>query len=494
MRIPSRKLNTAHLTANDEALRRCRKALQFRDRGDFDGAQEVMSGLWEGLGQRPKIAGLHPTVAPEVLLTVGVLTGWIGSRNEVKEADGWARDLITESMTLYESLGDLKKVAESRSELACCYWREGAFDDARIMFKQALQRLTIEGNARANALIGLAVVEWSSSREAEALRILTKTKNVKLFDKITNPTIKGFYHNTLAMVLRKFVRPNNKAPQLWRVANHYEEADHYFKLAHNTIFRAMVKNNIGNVLLQLSRFGEAHEYLDHARRLAVSLRDKVRTAQIDLTRAEAMIAEERFQEADKIARLAAVSFEKAGRRCLLVDALINRGIALARLHKTQEAQFTFQRAIEVAQQVGASNNAGIAALSMIEELDDLSPETLRVAYKRANEWLADSQSPELLRRINAAATIVFSKVESEALPEDTDVLLNKPLDFEREKLKTEKAMIKRALALADGSVTRAASLLSMTHQKLAYIIDTRHRDLLPERSPIHRRPAKRSRG
>jgi transcriptional regulator with PAS, ATPase and Fis domain len=72
--------------------------------------------------------------------------------------------------------------------------------------------------------------------------------------------------------------------------------------------------------------------------------------------------------------------------------------------------------------------------------------------------------------------------------------LNKLLDFEREKLKTEKAMIKRALALADGSVTRAASLLSMTHQKLAYIIDTRHRDLLPERSPVHRRPAKRSRG
>jgi hypothetical protein len=33
-----------------------------------------------------------------------------------------------------------------------------------------------------------------------------------------------------------------------------------------------------------------------------------------------------------------------------------------------------------------------AALTMIEELDDLSPETLGVAYKQANEWLAESQS------------------------------------------------------------------------------------------------------
>ncbi|MGH9930253.1 MAG: hypothetical protein ACREA9_13655 [Pyrinomonadaceae bacterium] len=203
-----------------------------------------------------------------------------------------------------------------------------------------------------------------------------------------------------------------------------------------------------------------------------------------------MIAQGRFREAEKVARLAAVSFEKAGRRCLLVDALINRGIALARLGKAQEAQFTFQRAIEVAQQVGALNQAGIAALTLIEEVDDLSPQTLRIAYKRTNEWLAESQSPDLLRRINAAASKVVSNVEKELITEDADVLLNKPLDFEQEKLKAENAMIKRALAQANGSLTRAATLLSMTHQKLAYIMETRHRDLLAERSPIRRRARK----
>jgi len=131
-------------------------------------------------------------------------------------------------------------------------------------------------------------------------------------------------------------------------------------------------------------------------------------------------------------------------------------------------------------------------MHMIEELDDLSAGTLRVAHERASAWLADTQNPDLLRRINTAANRVVSvsQVESEPIMEDDELLLNKPLDFEHEKLKTEKAMIKRALAQTNGSLTRAASLLSMTYQKLAYIMETRHKDLLKERTPIRRRVRK----
>jgi tetratricopeptide (TPR) repeat protein len=492
MKITSPKINTSHLTANDAALYRCQKALELRDKGDFDGAQEAMGPLWKGIGQRPDTSGLHPSVAAEVLLCAGILTGWIGSRNEIKEADGAARDLITESITFYESIGDLKKVAEARTELAYCYWREGSFDEARIMFTEALKKLTMEGKTRANALLGLSVVEWSSSRSTEALKILTV--NAPLFKKLTHHTMKGFYHNTLAQVLQTLVTPEKKVNQLRRVVSEYEQADHHFKLARNTVFRALVKNNIGIVLRDLCRYREAQEYLDQARRLITSVRDKVRTAQIDQARAEVMIAQGKFKEAERVARGAASSFEKSGRQCLLVDALIVRGIALARLRRTEEAQFTFRRAIEVAQQVGALNQAGIGALTMIEELDDLSSETLSVAYKRASEWLSESQSPDLLRRINTAANKVFSSVEDEPIAEDAGVLLNKPLDFEQEKLKAENALIKRALAQVNGSLTRAAANLSMSYQKLAYILETRHRDLLKERSPVRRRSRKDSRG
>ena len=170
MRITSPKLNTAHLSPNEKALVRCQTALEWKDRGDYSAAQEVMRPLWARVGERPVLDGLHASVSAEVLLCVGMLTRWIGSKNQVQESQGIARDLISESITFYESVGDLKKIAAARAELAYCYWREGAFDEARIMFTEALQRLTIEGNTRASALLGLAVVEWSDSRLDEALK------------------------------------------------------------------------------------------------------------------------------------------------------------------------------------------------------------------------------------------------------------------------------------------------------------------------------------
>jgi tetratricopeptide (TPR) repeat protein len=229
MKITSPKINTSHLTANEEALRRCQIALELRDKGDFDGVQDVMRRLWRGIGSRPETAALHPSVVAEVLPCVGILTGWIGSRNEIKEADGYARDLITESITYYESIGDLKKVAEARTELAYCYWREGSFDEARIMFTEALKKLTTEGKTRANALLGLAVVERTSSRYDEALKILTD--NAALFKKLSHPTLKGFYHNTFAQLLQATVSPEKKTEDLKRVVGEYEQADNQFKLA-----------------------------------------------------------------------------------------------------------------------------------------------------------------------------------------------------------------------------------------------------------------------
>src|SRR6185503_19844180 len=114
------------------------------------------------------------------------------------------------------------------------------------------QKLTTQGNTRANALFGLSVVEWSAARYKEALRILTD--NACLFKRITNHTIKGVHHMQLAMVLRKLATPENRTSQFRRVINEYLEADRDFKIARNIVFRAHVKNNSGNALRELSRF------------------------------------------------------------------------------------------------------------------------------------------------------------------------------------------------------------------------------------------------
>ena len=484
MRSVLSKSDLSHMTASERALIKCQKALELKDKADYTGAMEVMRPLWNGVGEYPDIEGLHPTVAAEVLLCTGILTGWIGSKDELKASNEWARDLLTESITYYESFQDAIRIAAVHTELGYCYWRAGALEEARIWFRDALEHLPAEGYTRANALFGLSVVEWSSSRFKESLRILTE--NAPLFKKINNHALKGVYHMQVGMALRNLATPESRGTESDRVLWEYAEADKHFKAAHNRIFRAHNLNNISYVLRDQSRFRESHEYLDHARQLAVRAKDRVKTAQIDESRAQLFIAEGKYAEAESVAGRAVKTFQKSGHQCFLAEALTTHGIALARLGNTARAQLTLQRAIEVAHQAGSLNRAGIAALTLIEEIHDLSADTMSSAYEQAVEWLKEAQSHALLLRFKAAGSKLAARLRTDTKTNPTETLLKRK-KCKEDLLQLEEERIRKALVEAKGSVTHAAPLIGVTYPGLIYIIKSRHPHLLDERSPVRQR-------
>lgn len=106
MRTTLAKLDSSRLTLNEGAWFRCQAAVELKDRGEYDRAREVMQPFWKKFGERPELEGLNPPMTAEVLLHVGILTRWIGSRNQISDAQDVAKDLISESITLFESLGD----------------------------------------------------------------------------------------------------------------------------------------------------------------------------------------------------------------------------------------------------------------------------------------------------------------------------------------------------------------------------------------------------
>ena len=499
MRTTSPKLDISHLTPNEQAALRCRTALELKDRSEYDAAREAMFPIWNGvIGSRPNTKGYSDAMVGEVLLTTGILTGWLGSRSEIKDADDYARDLISESMRLFEELKDSRKVAEARTELAWCYWRSGDNDSARIMSNEALKRLTVAGNltiggdARANALIILAFVEWAESRHKEVLRILTE--NATFFERISNHTFKGTYHNQLGITFRVIGSTSKKRRDYFqRAISEYHAADEEFKLARNLVYRAHVKNNIAYVLRELHRFQEAHDYLEQARRLFIRVRDKVRTAQVDDSQAQLFIAEGKYAEAEMIARTAARSFEKAGRQCFLAETLTNQGIALARLHKPQRARFIFQQAIEIAHHAGSLHRAGLAALTMIEEIDTLPRDVQSLAFEQAKEWLADSQNPDVKPRLSKARKKIVAQRKSEPKSLDvSEVLFNKQYDLRAEVSRFEHDLIARTLAKVGGKVSHAAKMLRIGYQTLAHMIEHKYPDLLTKRTPVRRRPRKKN--
>jgi tetratricopeptide (TPR) repeat protein len=420
------------------------------------------------------------------LFCVGVLTSWIGSKNQVSDAQEIAKNLLTQSITYFESMKDVTKIAVIQSEIAYCYWREGALNEARSWLDEALEKLTFEGAARARALLKLTTVEWTAGRFREALELLEA--NESLFRKITNHTIKGGYHTELAIIHRNLATMDNRLEYFRRAINEYREAERQFRLAHNQIFRADVINNVGFLLFKLGRYKDAHKYLDEARRLTVKFKDKTHTAQIDESRAQVLIAEGSLNEAERIARRAVSALKKGGHFCMMAEALITQGVALARSGRTAHAHFIFRQAIEAAHQVNALNIAGLAALTLIEEIQELTPEILQAAYRQAREWLANSQSPELKIRLADVAGRVLDSINTELSGEEaTEILLSEPGGLKAQLEKHEGVVIKRALAQVDGRVTHAASLLEMRYQSLAYIIERRHPDLLKKRTPIRRR-------
>jgi len=397
--------------------------------------------------------------------------------------------LITESITLFQALGDSRKVAEAKAELAQCYWRAGDNDTARILLTTALERLTTGGNARANALLILSSVEWAESRYKEVLRILTE--NAQVFERITNHTIRGTYHNQMGIVLEEIgAASKSRTDYFQRAINEYRVADECFRLARHVVFRALVKNNTANLLRELHRFKEAHDYLEQARRLFIRAREKVRVAQVDDTLAQVFIAEGKYKQAELTARTAARSFERAGRHCFLAETLINQGIALARMRETARAQFIFRKAIEIAHNAGSLNRAGLASLTMIEEIDALPRELQSVAFAKAKEWLASSDRPDIKPRLNAVRKKLGPPLQSDQSEDVLEVLFNKRYDLKAEVLRVEHDLISQTLTNVNGKVTDAAEFLGIGYQTLAFIIETKHPDLLKQRTPGRRRPRK----
>jgi transcriptional regulator with GAF, ATPase, and Fis domain len=179
-------------------------------------------------------------------------------------------------------------------------------------------------------------------------------------------------------------------------------------------YRAAVENNIGFLLLAYSRFSEAHEHLDHARKLFVNLKDNVHTAQVDETRARAFLAQGRNAEAEKVAQSAVRTLEKGGEQSLLAEALTTHGTALARLGRYEQGRSDLQRAIEVAYQAGDLDGAGLASLTIIEELSKyVSLDEVRAIYGRADSLLTNSQNSGILARLRSCAHQIITTEQAQ---------------------------------------------------------------------------------
>lgn len=414
------QINTPGLNRNERARLRCLLAKEMEEAGNYEAGQKALGELWQGEGVRPALDGLDARTAAEVLLRAGTLSGWLGSTHQTRGAQERAKDLLSESISLFEKLSDVPKIAEAQTELAYCYWREGAYDEARITLREALDRLVdARSDLKAVALIRSAIVERTAKRSNDALRILTEA--APIFEASGSEALKGSFHNELATTLENLSATEQRDDYTDRALLEYAAASFHFEQAKHERYRARVENNLGFLFLTLSKFTEAHEHLDCARRLFTSLEDNGSVAQVDDTRARALLAQGRNSEAEKVVGSAVRTLEKGGEQALLAEALTTHGVAQARLGQHEQAWLTLERATEIAELAGDMEGAGRAILTLIEEsTGQLTENELLEAYCRADQLLLRSQHAETIVRLRECARHVVAARQSRGEKETTN--------------------------------------------------------------------------
>jgi tetratricopeptide (TPR) repeat protein len=455
-------------------------AADLTHRGQHEAAREALGELWRGIGERPNLEGLDEGTAAEVLLQVGALSGWIGATQQVQGAQEAAKDLISESAALFEKLGQTDRAALARSDLALCYWRAGAYDDARVLYVRAFDELA-DAEQRAKILLRRLTVEYSARRYDDALVLLTRHSH--LFDEGVSHVLRGSFRNHLALVLRHLGSVEGRAEYFDRAIIEYTAAIYHYEQARHERYLATNENNLAFLLYRLGRYRDAHKHLDRAQAILTRLKDYGTLAQVDETRARVLVAERRYRDADRTLAGVLKTLEKGDESALLADALTLQGVIWARLWVYDASINVLRRAVEVAEVAGALTNAGLAVLTLIEEhgaTRRLPPAEVYEAYQRADMLLKDAQDAEVMARLRASARMVMRRLGETPLHEKNFSLYGAVQEYEAK-------LIEKALEDAGGSVTKAARLLGVTHQSLNGMLDGRHKRLLEKRTPPKKR-------
>ena len=294
-------------------------------------------------------------------------------------------------------------------------------------------------------------------------------------------------------MLRKLGTAERRRDYIDRAIIEYTAASYYFEQAGHTSYRARAENNLGFLLYIVRRYDDAHDHLNNARVLFLAVRDKGSVAQVDETRARVLLAQGRTKEAERAIREVVRVLARGGEQGLYAEALTTQGRVLTKLGNFPESRNTLRKAANVAEAVGAVEDAGRALLTLIEEHGErITERELLEAYRRADNLLKNTQDAETIKRLRTCASGIVVARLAALPPLRRRSIADFWADFNLpEKVHTYEARyIRRALIDAKGSITHAARLLGWDyHGTLQSMLDEggRHHDLARLRTLLEKR-------
>lgn len=457
---------------------------ELEDSGAYDSAATALGDFWQGVGVRPAgIDSLPKEDKAKILASVGSVSGWIGTKEMSGPAQDAAKDLIAEAIRLFEDAGDKANWAESRSDLAVCYWREGSFGDARAYLQDTLDNASkISPAIRGKIMLRMVNVEISSHQYSKALSLVNKATS--LVENFGDSLLMGKLYFHRALINRRLAEEKGKPELLDNAVKDYVQAEEFYQQTGHVSFLANVRNNLGYLRFKMGQYDESQKSFDAALELLTHQRNNGIAGPVYDNKAQSFLAEGKLEEAENAARMSVILLRDGDELSSLAESLTTLGAVQSRLQNFAHASRSFTEAKNTALEAQDTESAGTAVLTHIEEFaGHLDPAEFELLYNEASELLKGSPREKTLRRLKdsarsgvTASPAAVGNWKNFSLPDVVRAY--------------EAEIILRALTETGGRVTKAAQLLGLSHQNLSLILHQRHKDL--KKHCVQRKPRSKS--
>lgn len=403
---------------------------------------ECLKPVWEDVSSRPRLAGYSPPVQGEILLRCGALLSYYSFHQQVKELNETARDWLTEAANIFKKISNKEKIGETELETGISYWREGAFEEAKVCFASAAENLTNPFSSARIKLNGLILLNtYSLSRATsdpqKTVEALQYAYNfIEQFDMHAKHSddsrAKIIWYINSAVIMVELEKFGNASER-------YIYAIECCREVGNDIHRAIAENNLAGVYRDLKDFDNALLHIDRSMAIFQQLGDLGGVAGCFDTKAQIYLAMKEPKKAFRCSNKALKLYRDGEAYAAFVEALWTKAQALLQLGETVETLTIFAEIYEIA--------------------------CTRISKAAAERYAADLSKLVFIRSSN---------------------------DLAAEGKKFEAQMIAEALKKCGGLITPAAEYLGLSHQTLSRKIDVHHPQLKPDFSSGRKR--RRARG
>jgi DNA-binding winged helix-turn-helix (wHTH) protein/tetratricopeptide (TPR) repeat protein len=401
-RALARQIPSISLTINEQAQVFCTIAREQIAVGNYEAACLVLDG-WLSDNRWPKLDSLSAETAADLLFTLGVTLGYSAVASSKNRRQKRAASYLNGSIALLDHLGSRIRAAESRIELARCYYREGLFEEARQMLAEARRDLP-EDETELRPLC--LILEGTVARDTGRLHDSITNLRTALAHR-SGHSVLGRCHFEIATTLKELAITESLDEYFSEAGHHFQAALYEWEAIGNHRLVAAAENNFGYLLLCLGLTTESEIRLTRALELFKSFSDELRGAQVHETLTRLYLAKNDLRRAHTAIQKAVKTLETTDGEAILAEALTTKGVVAQRLGRHQEAKQSFEGAYRVAERCGDQEGAERALLTMYDEMATiLGDEEIDELSRRIQHSLSDHSSlgakrEEVLARIEA---------------------------------------------------------------------------------------------